>query len=131
MISKKKTRDVLKAYLYKHRDEKNGSRNWVITGFRHAIFNTVDLCKAIIGCRYEMNLEDKTTTCYLFFKTCTAKCVYKVFEDKVIVEHIETVEKDNELVDVVTGTYECSCAELPEIIKKIQPKVKLVIKKRG
>lgn len=131
MISKKKTRDALKTYLYKNKNEKNGSKNWVIAGFRHAIFNTVDLCKNIVGCRYEMDLEDKTTTCYLFFKTCTAKCVYKVFEDKVLVKLIETVEKDNDFVDVVTKITECSCDELPGIIKQFQPKVKLVIKKRG
>lgn len=132
MISRKKTRETLRAALKLFADKHNAKIDYPMVEFRHAVMDTADLCKGIVACNWTFDTEEKLTICSFFFKGKTAKCSYSYEKNLITVEQIETVLQDGEEMDILVRAFDCSCSELPNKVLEIQPviKAKVVLKKR-
>lgn len=132
MISRNKTRGTLRTALKNHQAKTGVKINYPMVEFRHAVMNTADLCKGIIGCNWTFDTKEKLTICSFFFKGKTARCSYSYKNNLVTVEQIETVVQDGEETDVLVRVFDCSCSELPNKVLEIQPvvKAKVVLKRK-
>ncbi|MCQ2086582.1 MAG: hypothetical protein MJZ37_00700 [Bacilli bacterium] len=130
MISRTNTRTALRKALLHETEMGKKKIYYPMAEFRHAIFETVDLCKRIVCCNFQFDREEKLTICNLIFKTCTVKCSYSYSTGNVLVELFNEIKQDDEYISVLSQIRECKCKQLPQIVLSMQPITKVVIKRK-
>ena len=123
MVSRNSTRQSLKTALRDGCWKKKGV-TYPMAEFRHSIFETVDLCKLIKKVNWTFSPINKTTTAILIFKAYSLYCVYSYEQSTVTVYKA----KEGLPMELCVKT---NCNALPSTILKLQPKVKVVLKKKA
>lgn len=99
-------------------DFKREKINWEMTTIRHAIFKVIDKCSLIQKTSWSFDVKNQLTICNLMFKTKLVKITYD-YKSRQCVVTDEVVTKN------------CLVEELPDVVYSMQPKVKIVIKKKA
>ena len=129
MISKKSTRKGLARALLKVDPKKQ--IKWPIAEFRHAVFNTVDLCRGIKSSAWKVERKKQRIYCTLFFNTCSVSISYDVNYKSVFIQKIESRIQYGKKVPVVTAVKKTDCTGLPSAVKEWQPKSLIVVRKKN
>lgn len=124
MISRTQTRNTIKQALYNAKS-KGAVINYPMTKFRHAIFETVDKCKALKFHSWNFDEKEELTICSLFYQTTSFSCVYSYKTDLVTVSEYNLKNEE----EVLISTTEIPVEKLADFIHQKQPKIKIVLKK--
>lgn len=126
MITKTQTRKQIRSVLDEAKS-KGEIIEYPMTKFRHAIFDTVEKCKALKFHSWKFDAKNELSTCILFYQFTSFECTYYYKTDMVIVNSRELKDGEEKLV----STIEIPVSELAEFIYKNQPKVRVVLKKKA
>jgi hypothetical protein len=126
MITKTQTRRKLQK-LISILKKKGIKYDYPMSIFRHAIFSVVETFPEITDHKWFLNPKKQTTICILSFKTYKNRCEYLYKGDWVNLYLLQfnSIEKK----DVITKIRSGSVKKIIDLIKDIQPKRKIIIKK--